>query len=89
LGLPRGRIMKKYIKLYLDHFGYSEGDFIPSEISGRPAVDIHHILPKGRGGKDEIENLTALTREEHEQAHEGKLTEEYLRDKHNNKLKEL
>lgn len=51
-------------------FGYDTADFIPSEISGAPAVDINHIFCKGMGGnpsgdKDVIENLIALTREEH------------------------
>ena len=59
----------------------SEDEFIPSEISGKRAVDIHHIHPKQMGGKksfikngkvydiDAIENLIALTREEHTDAH--------------------
>jgi len=51
-------------------FGYDKGDFIPSEISGQKAVDIHHIESRGAGGnpskdKDRIENLMALTRKEH------------------------
>lgn len=60
--------MVKYKKVYCDYFGYGEDDYIPSEISGSPAVDIHHILCKGMGGSKEmdyIENLIALTREEH------------------------
>ena len=60
--------MKKYIKIYMDYFEYEEQDFIPSEISGKKATDIHHIEARGMGGsknKDCIENLIALTREEH------------------------
>ncbi|MFL0093609.1 hypothetical protein [Tenacibaculum maritimum] len=62
--------MKNHIRIYLSAFGYSECDFIPSELSGKKAVDIHHIECKGMGGnpkkeKDRIENLMALTREEH------------------------
>lgn len=45
--------------------GYTDTDFIPSEISGQKAVDTHHIISRGRGGDDRIENLMALTREEH------------------------
>jgi len=60
--------MQKYIKTYCDYFGYVEDEFIPSEVSGKPAVDIHHIKFRSRGGKDNIENLIALTREEHEEA---------------------
>lgn len=61
--------MKKHTKVYFDAFGYGEGDFIPSEVSGDPAVDIHHIRAKGMGGSKEmdfIENLMALTRDEHD-----------------------
>ncbi|CAL67411.1 HNH endonuclease signature motif containing protein [Christiangramia forsetii] len=62
--------MKPYTKLYFRALGYAESDFIPSEISGNRAVDINHIICKGSGGnpsgdKDRIENLMALTREEH------------------------
>ncbi len=57
-----------YKKIYLEAFGYDPDDhsqFVPSEISTERSVDIHHILGKGRGGKDRIENLMALTRTEH------------------------
>jgi 5-methylcytosine-specific restriction endonuclease McrA len=77
--------MQKYVKIYLEYFNYGEQDYIPSELSGSPATDIHHIIPKSQGGKDEIENLIGLTREEHDQAHGKrlpKLEEDYLREKH-------
>ena len=57
--------MKNHTKIYLRETGYDETDFIPCEISGRRAVDIHHIIGRGKKGKDEIENLMALTREMH------------------------
>lgn len=64
--------MKPYVSLYLNSFGYDENDFIPSEISEKKANDIHHIECKGMGGdptcsKDRLENLIALTREEHDE----------------------
>jgi hypothetical protein len=58
--------MKNHTKIYMKAFGYDVSDFIPSEISCQKAVDIHHIVSRKRGGKDVIENLMALTREEHE-----------------------
>lgn len=63
--------MKSHTKLYLKALGYYSTDFIPSEISGMRAIDLHHIECKGQGGnpkgdKDRIENLMALTRAEHE-----------------------
>lgn len=60
--------MKNHTKVYMKHFGLSEGDYIYSEISGQPAIDVHHLNARKIGGsktKDYIENLIALTREEH------------------------
>ncbi|MDA3837257.1 MAG: HNH endonuclease signature motif containing protein [Nanoarchaeota archaeon] len=62
--------MQKHTKVYLKHFNIGEQDYIPSEISGSPATGgIHHIKFLSAGGKDEIENLIALTKQEHDQAH--------------------
>jgi len=83
--------MLKHVKAYLKYFGYGEQSFIPSEISGAQATDIHHIIYKSRGGKDDILNLIALTREEHDQAHFKKkpyLTAEELQIIHNKFLNE-
>ncbi len=49
-------------------FGYDLSDptqFIRCERTGNRAVDIHHIISRGRGGEDRIENLMALTRAQH------------------------
>ena len=57
--------MKKHTRIYLDAMGYDESDFIPCEMCGQRAVDIHHIHARGMGGsdtKDYIENLMALCR---------------------------
>lgn len=75
--------MKNHTKVYMKAFGYDIGDYIPSEISGTPAVDIHHILPRGRGGKDIKENLIALNRDEHNLAEDKTYSQEYLQDIHN------
>ena len=48
--------------------GYDETDWIPCEVCGAKAVDIHHIEARGMGGsktKDVIENLMALCRSCH------------------------
>jgi len=81
--------MKKHTKIYMDFFGYCKDDLIISELSNTQAVDIHHIEPKGIGGskgKDVIENLIALNREEHNIAHNKvrgkKLPKEYFKKKH-------
>jgi len=52
----------------MDYFGYCIDDFIPCEVCGRRANDIHHIHARGMGGsksKDFIENLMAVCRECH------------------------
>lgn len=64
--------MQKYVKIYMDHFGYGEQNFIPCEICGQKAVDVHHIDGRGKG-KDVIENLMALCQKHHTYAHEGKI----------------
>jgi 5-methylcytosine-specific restriction endonuclease McrA len=60
--------MKKYVKTYLDYFGYDQSSWIPCEMCGQTANDIHHIEARGMGGsktKDTIENLQALCRKCH------------------------
>ena len=57
--------MKNHTKIYLNYFGYDTTDFIPCEMCGKKAVDIHHIEARAMGGsktKDVIENLQALCR---------------------------
>lgn len=36
----------------------------------RGVLDCHHILPRGRGGPDELANLVTLCRAHHDWAHE-------------------
>ena len=57
--------MKQHTKLYLKALGYDMHDneqFIQSEISSDRAVDLHHIVNR----ENRIENLIALTREQHQ-----------------------
>lgn len=60
--------MQKHQKVYLEASPYDESDFIPCEICGQRATDIHHIDARGMGGRksmDVIENLMALCRKCH------------------------
>lgn len=78
--------MQKHTKIYMDFFDYGQDDFIPSELDNDVrANDIHHIDNRGMGGSDEkdyIENLMALSREEHDQFGDKKQYMVYLYRRH-------
>lgn len=60
--------MRKHTKVYMDHFGYGMQDFIPCELLGVRANDVHHIVCRGAGGtnrEEDIDNLMALERTVH------------------------
>lgn len=75
--------MQKHTKTYFKAYGYDESDFIPCEICGQTAVDTHHIKSRGRGGKDEPENLMALCRKDHIKYGDKEQYIEFLTEKHN------
>lgn len=84
--------MKKHVKLYLSYFGYDENSFIPCEVCGLKAVDIHHLEARGMGGsktKDTIENLQALCRECHTDFGDKKKYKDELKAIHNRLLKTI
>lgn len=79
--------MKKYTKQYFSYFVYALDDFLPCEVCGGKAVDIHHIDCKGMGGstlKDNIENIMAVCRSCHLEYGDKKEHIEFLREKHLN-----
>lgn len=81
--------MKNHTKIYLNHFGYTGEDFIPCEVCGARAVDLHHIEARGMGGTkngDTIENIMALCREHHLQYGDKKQHMDFLKTKHKEKL---
>ena len=74
---------------YFNHFGYDISDFIPCEVCGKTAVDVHHIEARGIGGSkeaDSIENLMALCREDHLKYGDKKQYKEWLKDIHQERL---
>jgi 5-methylcytosine-specific restriction endonuclease McrA len=82
--------VKKHTKIYMAHFGYGPEEFIPCEVCGLRAVDIHHIEARGMGGskeKDNIQNLMALCRECHVDFGDKKQHMEMLKTAHNKRLK--
>jgi hypothetical protein len=81
--------MKKHTKIYLEGMGYDPTDFIPCEVCGSKAVDIHHIEARGMGGSktaDTIENLMALCRICHMKFGDIKSYKEMLQEKHEHHL---
>ena len=85
--------MRKHTKIYMKYFGLSEGDYIGSELTKSPSGPFHHIIFKSVGGKDEIENIMALTPREHNLAHfigdkKKWLKADYLQKKHNKFIKD-
>lgn len=81
--------MKKHTKIYLEGMGYDATDFIPCEVCGSKAVDIHHIEARGMGGSktaDTIENLMALCRICHMKFGDIKIYKEMLQEKHEHHL---
>lgn len=82
--------MKRHTKNYFKYFGYGEQDRILCEMCNCIAVDLHHIHIKGMGGRktyqengktydiDAVENIIALCRKCHQQAHSGDITKGQL-----------
>lgn len=78
--------MKKHVKLYFNYFGFDQSDFVPCEICGTQANDIHHIECRGMGGtkQDEsIDNLMAVCRNCHIKYGDKKEFKEFLKEMHN------
>lgn len=81
--------MKNHTKIYLKEMNYHQTDWIPCEMCGQTAVDIHHIEARGMGGskdKDVIENLMALCRSCHNRYGDIKEEKAMLRVTHLVKL---
>jgi 5-methylcytosine-specific restriction endonuclease McrA len=81
--------MKPHIKNYLQYFGYSGQEFVPCEVCGSKAVDIHHIKARGMGGSkhlDGVENCMALCRSCHDEYGDKNQHREFLEFTHRKKL---
>lgn len=66
--------MTNHVKTYLDYFDLIDGEVWMCEACGHShkinnGLDIHHILPRSRGGKDNIDNLMCLCRRCHDKVH--------------------
>jgi len=87
--------MQKHIKVYLDYFWIDNPDYIQCEVCWKKATDIHHIIfrshfwKKAKHLQDNISNLIALCRQDHNKAHfkqEPYLTKEDLQFIHNQNI---
>jgi len=77
--------MKNHTKIYLQGMKFDVTDFIPCEICGKQAVDIHHIESRGMGGtntKDTLDNLMALCRKCHVDLGDIDQYKDYLKSIH-------
>lgn len=82
LGQMNVREYKVEVETPENWFEHLKQDVILCENCGNPAVDIHHIKFKSRGGKDEIANLMAICRKCHNKAHCYLIDEKELKKKH-------
>jgi 5-methylcytosine-specific restriction endonuclease McrA len=83
--------MKPYTKTYLNYFGYDVSDFIPCEVCGAEAKDIHHVQARSlrKDLVNDISNLMALCRKCHTEKGDKKQFREYLQNRHNEVLNNL
>lgn len=76
--------LPRHVKVYLDYFHIAYNETGPAEpilcenCKHKRGVDIHHINGRGEG-KDVIENLMALCRDCHTQAHNGGISKTDLK----------
>ncbi len=77
-----------YKQTYIKNFDLIEADFIVCEFSfirfGAmiEATDIHHLTYKSQGGKDDINNLMAVSRKVHDAIHQEQHSKEDLMNIH-------
>tara|TARA_R110000824_G_scaffold64463_3_gene168383 strand:+ start:441 stop:749 length:309 start_codon:yes stop_codon:yes gene_type:complete len=78
--------MRKHTKVYMDFFDFGEQDFVPCEMCGSKAVDVHHLTKQSKFGskkeKDFIENLIGVCRDCHNNAENDGMFNMFARIKH-------
>ena len=79
--------MQKHTKVYFKKLGFGDQDLPLCENCGSKSNDIHHLTFKSLGGKNNIENLMALCRKCHNEAHSNRCFNNRLRKIHLDYLK--
>jgi hypothetical protein len=78
--------MQKHTKVYFDFFDYGMDSFIPCEMCGSKATDIHHLTKRSKFGnkkeRDFIENLIGVCRDCHNKAENDGTFNMFCRIKH-------
>ena len=74
--------MQNHTKVYMNFFYYVIEDFIPCEMCGSRAVDIHHLEKRNKTKNDFIENLIGLCRDCHNKAENDSCFNMICRIKH-------
>ena len=88
--------MQKYVKNYLEYYWVDNPEELRCEVCWMKAMEIHHIIYRSHFWKnkkdeqDNIKNLIALCRHDHDRAHwignNGKINAEDLQLIHNKNL---
>ena len=81
--------MKKHVSDYFKHFGYTHQGEVFCELCGRLAQDLHHIEYGRYKRDDSVENIIALCRPHHENAHAGIIAKYKLKEIHEDNLNRL
>jgi len=82
--------MIKHKKTYIDYFSYGVDSFVPCEVCGREATEVHNIENRGMGGTTkeyDITELMALCRKCHVNFTEHRWTKEFAQLAHRQFMK--
>lgn len=72
--------MQAHTKIFMKYYGYGEQDFIPCFACHNRSTEIHHLIFRSQGGKNNIENLCAICRNCHNMAHANKSFNDNLKE---------
>lgn len=76
--------MEKHTKIYLEYYEYDDWHETQCEFPGctNYVHDVHHIIYRSQGGKDQIEYLMGTCVLHHNEIHEEKYAKEWIKKIH-------